>query len=203
MNTDQQIVEYLADKDNIEFAWDVYEHLPDVKEHLQKRFWHDAEKRLRSFVSQEPSVDARWRVDSGISRHYARSAGLQLVPKSGGSRYLAYALEQFRLDDSYPEIYIGYFWNDLATTVPPVAKPAVDRLNAAADERKLDGEHDDGWLRWANTRWEARRKEFCIQMARDPEVILRDTVDALWDLFEATHQTVEELNKLLAEEARS
>ena len=48
MDADQQVIEFLADKDNIEFAWEVHERFPYVSSHLQDRFWRLALDRLES-----------------------------------------------------------------------------------------------------------------------------------------------------------
>ena len=124
------------------------------------------------------------------------------MPMNNSTPHISYALEQFRLNDGYPDIYVGYLWSADFTEPPPIVKSQADELSAAAEERNLD-ETEPGWLRWGNMPWDAQTKPFCLQMARDPEVIMRDTIDVLWELFEATHETAEELNRLLAEDARS
>lgn len=66
MDADQPIIEFQADGDNIELAWDVHEHFPRVVDLLQGRFWDRAYERLRDLAEAAESF-AGWDIAYGRS----------------------------------------------------------------------------------------------------------------------------------------
>lgn len=206
------IVKFLITPENIETAFDIYEHFPSAIDHLHLKFWQTLldliQRKLR-----DKRLDGVWcaELDHDITNFLGTEyASLGIYPCHRNAVGWAFWIEKKRENNRIRISYgFGFYPTEQrrrATGIIPATHLIDEIRNQRNDLINFRNQIADGWVALQSFDFDLRSRESMIQLANG-DGLERQVANALFnELFNPYHEKLEEINLALqrrdANEAR-
>jgi hypothetical protein len=201
MNYDDEVVAFLAEKENLPLALEVADRIESVKDMIQREFWVC----LRDLLNKEleKSGYSNWQIDltdeKELCKNYAQCC---IRPKNGAttSLQLRVAVEQEYGYGVY-QLYYGIQWNEEVDTL--IQQPLVQKLLKDLESKQFKTELPSWFLGWKYMDYYPRRKDFLLKMAADKTAIVNAVSKDVWSLFKDHVDLITDVNMELIKSTSS
>lgn len=196
MDTNKELLDFLADKDNIEIVLEIAEHAEQVKDRLQTVFWMRLHEIIAHRLESENIVGWKSFLESMLSS----GGGIEVKQKhladtEKSHLFLSFVLKQEGARDA--RLWISLAWpDDLTTDVSDISE--IRELNTATKAFGLSGNDARHPFGWKYPGGYVRSKESLKRIAVEPDQYVKEVADYFWKFFEDFRRGVELVNDQLA-----
>lgn len=186
MDYEQEVIDFLSQKENLPFVLDVAEKVEPVKEKLLLDFWNGLEAKFNAKLTEQALTD-RWKVkrDHDIPSDWG---GISLIPVEEPSIiYLHPGLEQWA---GSLRLFYGMHWSK--ENKDPITFPDVRTLKLCLRNDRFKG--SDWWIGYKLTDIYTRNKGFLIRISRNLDSVVDNVADISFDLIGKYVALVERAN---------
>ncbi|MDW8468154.1 MAG: PD-(D/E)XK nuclease family protein [Burkholderiales bacterium] len=183
---DREVIEFLARKENIADALEVYRHVPEVKRKLKSDYWKDCRERLEELLRSERPEGWTIRETGDVETPNSTIQLTQNVLPSGVRCF------SFALDVDKDRISVGILFSEQEL---PWSKEVKD----LASELEKDGfkREKQWWVGWVEVE-NMGDDDFYLRMAENPAKVVQRTVGPLWQLFNKHRSEISKINEGLS-----
>lgn len=197
MDSQNQIVEFLAKPENLPITLEIAKHIEDVRINLQNSFWLEITKALESRL-KDSEISKRWEVkfeEDTKNDYKGCTFYIKNRPKDDRSSYLSLTLEQ------YPQKYnnrlmYGLSWNKEHKSNP--RSPIINSLlqkSAGAGVSEVEG--NSSYLVYLYLDVYTRSDDFALNYGFDKVGFVKDLSDNIWSYFELIEPDLFKFNKMM------
>ena len=166
MNEEFAILDFFSRTENLPLGLSVAEQMDGIREQMNNRLWRDLLGRVKTLTDLH---GLGWQIETTEDKNAPDSLlGLHCLASPEQLHYLRPMLEQQYLGGKW-RIYFGLMWS-APPTPEQLGLPAVSGLKAALQKEGFKS--NENFLGWQWTSFHPRRKEFLLQYALNPEVLL-------------------------------
>ncbi len=187
------MINFLAQKENVRFAFEIADSIEAVKDALQLKFWHSLEVR----VKEKLGILGEWECSLDSDEKLLRMndcVGMILRPaRRMHSLYLRPRIEQ----DEKAKVWYGIGWSKEVRELPGLKQIGALRDRLMEVGYDVENTYDGWWLGIKETTWNLREKKWDLRIAEGDT--LEDGIAASFvELFEDAKKLLEEINQALA-----
>lgn len=199
MSTEESIFEFLTLPENLSVALEVAGQVEQLKHQMHQAFWAEFNPRMDLKVKQSEYAQT-WHYQSHPARAYrkdwAKSSIAPIQTAKSPMPQTVLVLGQSTIKSDY-----RLFWGVSWSMSPPkdFNHPALTTLIAKLGSWNITTIELPIWIRWGFTQFVPYGSDFLSRMYREREVLIREIVDQVWDLFIELRPTLETLNASVAE----
>jgi hypothetical protein len=197
MNEENAVLHFFAQEENLPLALVAAEHLDNLRQQHNNRFWEALRVHLDALLAQNGSP---WRTEFTEDRNSEDClVGLHLEPLAEQRTFLRPFMEQQLLGESY-RIYYGLMWS---TAPEPAQKnlSAVETLHTRLS--KAGFKQSDSFLAWQWSPWYPRSKDFLLRFSTKKEGLLQEAMQPWQALLGGYGELLRLANLALNEAPRS
>ena len=202
MNYENDIVDFIASPENIEYAFEIAEQIDKVKQKLMTEFWTSLIEKMENFLSKSKNSD--WIVNDLGIEYWNNYAGYDLSWRPSCTPInLKLSLSQEHVGYGNFKLFWGVLWNREFKSDPEIELVSLNNLKSYFEEQKhlMNGPH---WsIGWNWYELNTVNKEFCIRFSREKEAIILQVHDFIQSKFEDVKKLMEDANKELKKEFES
>jgi hypothetical protein len=184
---DEGVIEFLARKENIAHALEVYRRVPEMQRKLREQYWTELKTSLEAKLSAGEGPG--WKIEVHGTME-GKNSTIRIVEAGRGEPYLFFAVER---DDPAKEKHmcVGVYYTQEQLPSSPEVTSLMERLVVGEDCEKYEG------AAWLVTTTSPEDDDFYIGIAQDSRKVVGEAADRLWDLFKRYHAEVVRINEKL------
>ena len=188
MNEEDAVLDFFSRDENLPLGLSVAEHIDQIREQLNNRFWLELHQHFESLLSENT---LSWKcAQTEVNNSQTNLVGLNFSSPESQNQYLQPMIEQQYLGGIW-RIYFGLIWSKPPTS-EQLALPEVSQLKASLQNSGFKS--NEYFLGWQWTNHYPRRRDFLLRYVEHPKELLNEVGSTMKILLVEQHQLLEQTN---------